>query len=108
MLAKIKLEHSKSKEIYGAPRIERELRKQDIRTSIKRVNRLMISAGIRSKRHKKFVATTNSNHNLPVSANILNQNFTSVRPMEVVTSDITYIPTKQGWLYLSVVLDVFN
>lgn len=68
----------------------------------------MISAGIRSKRHKKFVATTNSNHNFPVSANILNQNFTSVRPMEVVTSDITYIPTKQGWLYLSVVLDVFN
>lgn len=68
----------------------------------------MNTANLVSKRHKKFIATTNSNHNLPVAENLLAQNFTATRPLEVVTSDITYIPTKQGWMYLSIVLDVFN
>ncbi|MEM4261261.1 MAG: IS3 family transposase [Candidatus Woesearchaeota archaeon] len=66
--------------------MEKELRNQGIITSVKRVNRLMKTGGIQSKRHKKFVPTTNSNHNLLISENILYQNFTSVRPMEVLTS----------------------
>lgn len=64
--------------------------------------------GLKSKIKKKFKATTNSNHNLPVAENKLNQNFTATRPNQLWTSDITYIWTTEGWLYLAVVLDVFN
>jgi putative transposase len=107
-LDKIKKVFEQSQKTYGSPRIEKELRKNDIKTSKKRVSRLMNTANLVSKRHRKFIATTNSNHNLPVAENLLAQNFTATRPLEVVTSDITYIPTKQGWMYLSIVLDVFN
>lgn len=64
--------------------------------------------GIRARTKKKFKATTNSNHNLPVAGNILNQNFTTTKPDKVWTSDITYIWTREGWLYLAVVLDLFT
>jgi transposase InsO family protein len=108
LLDKIKKVFVHSKETYGSPRVEQELRKINIKTSKKRVGRLMNEANLVSRRHRKFKATTNSNHNLPVAENLLAQNFTATRPLEVVTSDITYIPTKEGWMYLSIVLDVFN
>jgi transposase InsO family protein len=64
--------------------------------------------GLKSKIKRKFKATTNSNHNLPVAENVLNQNFTTIKPNQVWASDITYIWTTEGWLYLAVVLDLFN
>jgi transposase InsO family protein len=108
LLDKIKEVHKNSHQIYGSPRIEQELRKMGTRTSQKRVARLMSDNGLKSKIKKKFKATTNSNHNLPVADNKLNQNFTTTKPNQVWTSDITYIWTKEGWLYLAVVLDLFN
>jgi len=63
---------------------------------------------IRSKRVKKFKATTNSKHNLPVAENLLNQNFKSQNPNEVWVADITYVPTDEGWLYLASIMDLFN
>ena len=62
--------------------------------------------GIRSKSHKKYKATTNSKHNLPVAENILNRHFTADRPGQKMVSDITYIPTDEGWLYLAGVMDL--
>lgn len=100
--------HSKSRQVYGSPRIERALRNKGILTSKKRVARLMNENGIKARTKKKFKATTNSNHNLPVAGNILNQNFTTTKPDKVWTSDITYIWTSEGWLYLAVVLDLFT
>jgi transposase InsO family protein len=69
-----------------------------------RVARLMRVNGIRSKVVKKYKATTNSNHNLPVAENLVNQNFEASKPNEKWLSDITYIPTEEGWLYLAGVL----
>ena len=94
----VKEEHKLSREIYGAPRIEKELRKKGIRTSPKRVARLMRENGLRSKIKRKLKATTNSRHNLAVADNILQQNFKTERPDQVWTSDITYIWTYEGWL----------
>lgn len=108
LLKKIKKEHEQSRQIYGAPRIERKLREDGIRTSRKRVARLMSENGIRSRIRKKFKATTNSRHNLPVAENLLNQEFSATKPDQVWTSDITYIWTKEGWMYLAVVLDMFS
>ena len=73
-----------------------------------RVARLMKENAIRSKRVKKFKATTNSKHNLPVAENLLNQNFKSQNPNEVWVADITYVPTDEGWLYLASIMDLFN
>ena len=64
--------------------------------------------GLSGKAKKKFKATTNSKHNLPVAENLLNQNFVAEKPNTVWASDITYIPTLEGWLYLVVILDLFS
>jgi transposase InsO family protein len=68
----------------------------------------MKANGIRSKVTKKYKATTNSKHNLPVANNILNRDFTAMRPNQKWVSDITYIPTKEGWLYLAGVMDLYG
>ena len=73
-----------------------------------RVAQIMREAGIRSRTKKKFKATTNSRHNLPVAPNLLNQDFTVDAPDRTWVSDITYIHTEKGWLYLAVLLDLFN
>jgi transposase InsO family protein len=68
----------------------------------------MRKAGIRSRVKRKFKATTNSKHNLPVAPNLLKQNFNVAAPHRTWVGDITYIWTKEGWLYLAVLLDLFN
>jgi putative transposase len=65
-------------------------------------------AGVAAKQKKKFKATTNSKHNLPVAPNLLNRQFAVEEPDRVSVSDITYIWTNEGWLYLAVVLDLFS
>lgn len=108
MLKKITSVYTDSHKRYGSPRVMRELRKRTIRTSKKRVARLMSANGMHSVLKKKFKATTNSNHGFPVADNVLQQNFTTDAPNKVWTSDITYIWTSEGWLYLAVVLDIYG
>jgi transposase InsO family protein len=92
----------------GAPRIVRALRKQGMTISRRRVARRMKTSGLVAKAGRKFKATTNSKHNLPVAPNLLEQNFYATKPNEKWVSDITYIETREGWLYLAVVLDLYS
>lgn len=105
LLEKIKAIHKRSHGIYGYPRITKELQ-SDGAPSKNRVYRLMKKNGIKSKTVRKYKATTNSNHNLPVAENLLNREFTAEMPNQKWVSDITYIPTDEGWLYLAGVMDL--
>jgi len=93
---------------YGAPRIKTALEKFGHYISRPRVARLMKANGLFARRKRKFKTTTDSNHKYPIAANILNQNFKVSRSNQVWVSDITYIETKQGWMYLTVIIDLFN
>ena len=106
--ANIRVLHAASHGIYGAPRIHRDLIDDGVPCGKNRVARIMRKAGLRSRTKKKFKATTNSRHNLPVAPNVLNQHFSAQAPDSAWVGDITYIPTEQGWLYLAVLLDLFN
>jgi transposase InsO family protein len=97
-----------SHELYGYRRIHAELRSQGVYYNRKRVLRLMNKWNIAAKRKNKFKRTTNSNHSNYISPNLLNQNFRVNSPNEVWVSDITYISTYEGWLYLAVVLDLYS
>jgi len=109
LLFLIKTIHHQSGETYGAPRIYAELRdKHDYTGSLTRVKRLMREHGIRAKGKRKFKATTDSQHKLPVAPNRLAQDFCVAAPNRVWLADITYLRTREGWLYLACVLDLFN
>jgi len=108
ILMEIEESHKNSRRVYGSPRITDELQAKGIVCSKNRVARIMKVHGIFAKTAKKFKATTNSNHNLPVAENLLNQNFTAEKPNTVWVSDITYIWTLEGWLYLAVILDLYS
>ena len=97
-----------SKGRYGAPRIQRALAKKGTRISRKRVARLMRELGIRAKSARKYKATTDSNHRLPIAPNRLERRFEAGVPNRVWVSDITYIWTRQGWMYLAVIIDLFS
>lgn len=105
LLETIKEIHQKSRCAYGAPQITNNLPPEQ-KVSRGRVARIMRANGIRSKITKKFKATTNSNHKLPVAENLISQNFETSKPNEKWLSDITYIPTEEGWLYLAGVMDL--
>ena len=95
-------------ESYGAPRIKAELSKKGYRVSRLRVARIMRPNNLFARRKRRFKITTDSEHNYPLARNILNQNFTVFRKNQVWVSDITYIETKQGWMYLTVIIDLFH
>jgi transposase InsO family protein len=97
-------EHSRA----GAKRIAKRLKAEDTSTGRHRVARIMRLNGWRAKAAKKFKATTNSNHKLPVAPNLLQQNFSASKPNEKWVSDITYVWTEEGWLYLAVVMDLYS
>lgn len=96
------------KQRVGAPRITRRLRTSGQQVSKNRVAKVMRQLGIRAKGVKKYKATTNSRHGLPVAPNLLEQNFEAISPNQKWVSDITYIWTEEGWLYLAVVLDLYS
>jgi transposase InsO family protein len=99
--------HQASRQTYGSPRVHRELQAQGVFCSVNTVAKLMRKCGIRSKRCKKFrVATTDSRHGHPIAANRLNRQFRRERINEAWVADITYIPTREGWLYLAAILDL--
>lgn len=106
LLARIKTVHEKSKKTYGSPRVHAQLVADGETCSIGRVARLMSANDMIAKQKRKFVATTDSKHDLPVAPNILDRNFVVDEPDRVWVSDITYIPTDEGWLYLAGVMDL--
>lgn len=109
LLMHIKDIFEQSRETYGSYRIQAELTEQGIRCSRKRVARLMREYDLKPKTARPFkVVTTDVNHNLPVAPNRLNQLFEADRPDQIWLSDITFIPTAEGWLYLAVVLDLYS
>lgn len=108
MLALIRAIHAEFKGAYGSPRMVLELRARGFSASKERVERLMRENGIRARHKRKFKVTTDSKHGLPVADNLLGRNFTPEAPNQVWTSDITYLWTDEGWLYLAIVLDLFN
>ena len=100
--------HTEVKGAYGSPRMAREIRDRGYPAGKDRVERLMKAHNIRARHKRRFKATTDSKHSLPVALNLLNRNFTPSAPNQVWTADLTYIWTAEGWLYLAVVLDLFN
>jgi putative transposase len=97
-----------SRETYGAPRIYKQLRAEGYRCSKRTVEELMRKHEIAPKRKRRYKCTTDSNHKLPVAPNVLDRDFEVQEPDEVWVSDITYIETTQGWLYLCVYIDLFS
>lgn len=93
---------------YGSRRVMHALRQQGLQIGRYRVRALMREAGLRTSWKRKFVSTTDSRHALPVAENVLNRKFDVVEPNRAWVSDITYIRTAQGWLYLAVVLDLYS
>lgn len=105
--AKIREVHTLERCRIGSPRVTLRLRQAGFSVGRNFVANRMRSMGLRAKAARKYKATTNSNHSLPVARNLLLQNFNATAPNEKWVSDITYIWTDEGWLYLAVVLDLY-
>jgi transposase InsO family protein len=108
LLALIRAIHDALKGADGSPRMVRELRGRGVPASKERVERLMREHGIRARHKRRYKATTDSTHTLPVAPNRLDRNFTPSVPNQIWTSDITDRWTDEGWLYLAIVLDLFT
>jgi transposase InsO family protein len=100
--------HARSKRRYGSPRVFKELRARGRSVSRKRIERLMREQRLRSKRARRFKATTDSAHALPIAPNVLERAFTVDAPNKAWVGDITYVWTREGWLYLAVIIDLFS
>jgi transposase InsO family protein len=98
--------HAESRQRYGSPRIHAELAARGYRTSRKRVARLMRRRGLAARRRRRFRVTTESRHSLPIAPNVLARQFERAAPDQAWVTDITYIATGEGWLYLAVILDL--
>ena len=106
LIVAIQVAHTRTRESYGPLRLQDELKDDGVKAGVGRIKRLRKQLGLRCKQVRKFKATTNSNHNLPVAPNLLEQHFDSTRPNETWVTDITYVATDEGWLYLSGVKDL--
>jgi len=104
----VKVAFAASGASYGSRRVMHAVREQGVRLGRYRIRRLMREAGLRATWKRKFVSTTDSKHTLPVAENVLNRQFDVAEPNRAWTSDITYVRTAQGWLYLAVVLDLYS
>jgi putative transposase len=108
LLAEIKAIHAEVKERYGSPRVHAELVARGHQVSVHTVAALMRAHGLAAKTARKFRHTTDSNHDRPVAPNVLDRQFDPARPNEAWVTDITYVPTREGWLYLAVVEDLYS
>ena len=104
----IRAAHKRTRQTCGPERLQRDLAGHGVRVGVCRIKRIRRKLGIRCKQVKKFKATTDSKHNLPVAENLLNQQFEVSKPNAAWLSDITYVPTDEGWLYLAGHKDIFN
>ena len=108
LVTQIKVIHAHSRAIYGSPRVHEELVDNGFVVGKNTVAKLMQRHYIQSKVHKRFVVTTNSKHSLPPAENILNRDFSADRENQKWVSDVTFIPTREGWLYLATIMDLFS
>jgi len=108
LVVEIKAIHAATRRAYGSPRMHAELRARGHEVGRHKVARLMRLNGIRAKRKRAFCRTTDSDHGFKPAANVLERQFRPNKPNAVWASDITYIPTGEGWLYLAVVLDLYS
>lgn len=108
LLTCIRQEYNTSKGTYGSPRLYKELREKGVGLSRNRLVRIMRKYQITARPLRRFVVTTDSNHALPIAENRLNRQFYADAPNGKWTCDITYVWTREGWLYLAVVLDLFS
>jgi len=104
----IRAADKRTRQVYGAEKLQHDLAEHGILVGICRIKRIRRKLGIRCKQKRKFKATTNSKHTLPVAENILGQQFKVTAPNKVWVSDITYVPTDEGWLYVSAHKDLFT
>jgi putative transposase len=93
---------------YGSPRIQRDLKARGLRVGKKRVERLMKERGLAAQERRRFRRTTDSSHSYPIAPNLLARNFKTTGPNQAWVGDITYLWTREGWLYLAVLLDLFS
>jgi len=108
LVMKIKSIHANNREVYGSPRIHSELKDKGVVVGENTVAMLMRRHKIQSKVHKRFVVTTNSRHGFAPAENILNRHFHAPKPNLKWVSDVTFIPTREGWLFLATVMDLFS
>ena len=104
----IKAAHKRTRQTYGPERLQHDLAEHGIRVGIYLIRRIRKKLGIRCKQKRKFKVTTDSRHRLPVAENLLGQQFKVYQPNKVWLSDITYVPTDEGWLYLASHKDLFT
>jgi transposase InsO family protein len=107
LLAHVRSAFALSHGTYGSPRMARELQDSGLAVGRRRTARLMRENGLRARQKRRFKRTTDSNHNSPVAPNLLDQDFSAEGPDQKWGSDISYIWTREGWLYLAVVIDLF-
>jgi putative transposase len=108
IVSRIRRAHEESQGRYGSPRIHKELAASGTHVGRHRVARLMRSAGVRGRKKRGYVRTTDSEHRYPVAGNLLARQFRPGAPNQVWAGDITYLATAEGWLYLAVVLDLYS
>jgi transposase InsO family protein len=105
---RVRAAHAGSKGRYGSPRVHAELRANGEHVGRKRIARLMKRAGLAGRRRRRFQATTDSKHAFPIAPNVLERDFTATEPNQAWVTDITFLWTQEGWLYLAVILDLFS
>ena len=108
LIERIKAVYDDSHETYGSPRVHAELKAQGVACSVKRVARLMRLQGLQAKSSRRYRGCTKRNRKRPIAANLLKRQFTAHWPDHKWLTDITYIPTQEGWLYLAAILDLFT
>jgi transposase InsO family protein len=104
----IKASHKRTRQTCGPERLQHDLAEHGVQVGVCRIRRIRKKLGIRCKQAKKYTVTTDSRHTFPVADNLLDQQFEAAAPNNVWVSDITYIPTDEGWLYLAGHKDIFN
>jgi len=108
METEIRAAHQRTRETYGPKRLQSDLADHGVAASVDRIKRIRRKLGLRCKQKRKFKATTDSQHALPLAPNRLNRQFAVEAPNQTWVTDITYIPTDEGWLYLAGVKDLFS
>ena len=107
LLSHVRTAFALSNGTYGSPRMTRELRDHGHAVGRRRTARLMRDNGLKARQKRRFKRTTDSHHAWPVAPNLLDQDFDATRPNEKWAADISYVWTREGWLYLAVVIDLF-
>src|SRR5215204_2619186 len=107
LLAHVRSAFALSNGTYGSPRMTRELQDSGLAVGRRRIARLMRDNGLRARQKRRFKRTTDSHHTWPVAPNLLDQDFTAIEPDKKWGADISSVWTREGWLYLAVVIDLF-